>query len=183
MLIGKRGHCLLFFCNFARRFFINRNMSYNRKEAVSYAEKYALTRNPQYYDFSSLGGDCTNFVSQCLFAGTGKMDFNKNGWFYENLNNRSPSWTGVKELGKYLITNNSNIIKAKIVNFDEIEIGDVIQLRQAEEFNHSLIVSRVYKPILSLNDIYICAHTNDRRNVRLSVYTFKELKFLKVLPL
>ena len=156
---------------------------YDRIKAQNYALEYALKRNPRFYDFSSLGGDCTNFISQCLFAGTNKMDYSRNGWYYIDLDNRSPSWTGVGELGEYLINNNSNIIKAKVVSFDEVEIGDVIQLRQAEEFNHSLFVSNVDRPILSFNDIYICAHSNDRKNVRLSIYTFREAKFLKVTSL
>ena len=29
------------------------------------------SRNPAYLDFHGLGGDCTNFVSQCLYAGAG----------------------------------------------------------------------------------------------------------------
>ena len=62
---------------------------YNRKDAVDYAQKYALSRNPNYYDFSNLGGDCTNYMSQCLFAGLKKMSYNpKNLWSYHNLNDR-----------------------------------------------------------------------------------------------
>lgn len=36
---------------------------YNREKAVEYAQKWALSRNPQFYDFDSLGGDCTNVGS------------------------------------------------------------------------------------------------------------------------
>ena len=38
---------------------------YNRTAAVDYARKWALKRNPAYYNFDSVGGDCTNFASQC----------------------------------------------------------------------------------------------------------------------
>lgn len=42
------------------------------------------------------GGDCTNFVSQCIFAGSGIMNHNKRtGWYYINGNKKSPSWSGV----------------------------------------------------------------------------------------
>jgi len=34
-------------------------MEYNRANAVAYAKKWAYGRNPKYYDFSDLGGDCT----------------------------------------------------------------------------------------------------------------------------
>lgn len=36
---------------------------YDREQAVQYARMWAYDRNPAYYDFSNLGGDCTNFVS------------------------------------------------------------------------------------------------------------------------
>ena len=39
--------------------------SYNRNAAISYAKKWALARNPEYYNFDVVGGDCTSFVSQC----------------------------------------------------------------------------------------------------------------------
>lgn len=45
-------------------------MRYNREKAVEYARRWAYDRNPQYYNFDPIGGDCTNFVSQCLFAGS-----------------------------------------------------------------------------------------------------------------
>ena len=37
---------------------------YDRERAVAYAHQWAYSRNPAYYDFSVLGGDCTNFISQ-----------------------------------------------------------------------------------------------------------------------
>lgn len=44
--------------------------SYKRNLAVAYAKKWALSRNPKYYNFDPVGGDCTNFISQCLYAGS-----------------------------------------------------------------------------------------------------------------
>ena len=38
-------------------------IAYDRKAAVEYARKWAYGRNPQYYNFDRLGGDCTNYVS------------------------------------------------------------------------------------------------------------------------
>ena len=46
------------------RFFEN----YNRAAAVLYAHKWAYGRNPRFYDYENLGGDCTNFASQCIYA-------------------------------------------------------------------------------------------------------------------
>ena len=52
-------------------------------KAVAYARRWAFGRNPDYYDFSRLGGDCTNYASQVLFAGAGVMNFTPTyGWYY-----------------------------------------------------------------------------------------------------
>ena len=45
------------------------NTAYSPSKAVSYAKQWAYGRNPNYYDYDPLGGDCANFVSQCLIAG------------------------------------------------------------------------------------------------------------------
>jgi hypothetical protein len=43
--------------------------NYNPQAAVNYADTWWNGRNPNYHDYSSEGGDCANFVSQCLIAG------------------------------------------------------------------------------------------------------------------
>ena len=79
---------------------------YNREKVYEYAKKWAYSRNPQYYNYDAIGGDCTNFVSQCIFSGCNQMNYNKNnGWYYINGNNKSPSWTGVEFLYDFLVYN------------------------------------------------------------------------------
>ena len=41
-------------------------LPYNRAAAVAYAHKWAYGRNPQYYDYEEIGGDCTNYAYQFL---------------------------------------------------------------------------------------------------------------------
>ena len=65
-------------------------LPYNRRAAVAYAHKWAFSRNPAFYDFSEIGGDCTNFASQCLYAGTGIMNFTPEfGWYYIDATDRA----------------------------------------------------------------------------------------------
>ena len=81
-------------------------IDYNRTLAINYATKWALSRNPKYYNFDSVGGDCTNFISQCIFAGSKKMNYShKNGWYYNSGYDKSPSWSGVEYLYNFLTTN------------------------------------------------------------------------------
>lgn len=42
---------------------------YDRDKACEYAKRYAYNYNPNYKNYNSVGGDCANFVSQCLIAG------------------------------------------------------------------------------------------------------------------
>ena len=78
---------------------------YNRKEAVEYAKIWAYKRNPKYYNFDTVGGDCTSFVSQCIYAGAKVMNYSTYGWFYKNGYNKSASWSGVEYLYKFLVNN------------------------------------------------------------------------------
>ena len=50
---------------------------YDRKKAVEYTKKWAFSRNPKYYNLDQIGGDCTSFISQCVFAGSQIMNYTK----------------------------------------------------------------------------------------------------------
>ena len=50
-------------------FLIHNTLSYNPQKAIDYARSWYNRRNPIYTDYSDMGGDCANFVSQCLIAG------------------------------------------------------------------------------------------------------------------
>ena len=83
-----------------------REVIYQRDKVYEYAKKWACDRNPKYYNFDPVGGDCTSFTSQCIYAGIGVMNYEKiNGWYYLNGNNKSPSWSGVKYLYQFLTEN------------------------------------------------------------------------------
>lgn len=67
---------------------LNRQTEYNREDAVNYAKRYALSPNPNFRYFgiyANIGGDCTNFTSQCLFAGGAPMTYSTEyAWWYNN---------------------------------------------------------------------------------------------------
>ena len=48
---------------------IGLTLSYDAAAAVSYAKKWYNSYNSQYLNYNDQGGDCANFVSQCLIAG------------------------------------------------------------------------------------------------------------------
>ena len=154
---------------------------YNREKVKEYAKKWAYSRNPKYYNFDSIGGDCTSFISQCIYAGSGVMNYTKNtGWYYNSVKDRSPSWSGVEFLYKFL-TNNKGVgpigRKAKL---EELQIGDIAQLSfDGIRFGHTLVIVNI-DDILILDNIYIASHTYDSYNRRISSYTFKDIRFIHI---
>ena len=142
-----------------------------RENAVRYAYKWALDRNPKYYNYDNIGGDCTNFISQCLFAGSGVMNPLRNyGWYYYNANDKSPSWTGVEYLYQYLVR------KGGIGPIGrKVRRGDVIQLAFLEDFVHSLIITKIEN-----NRIYVSSHTMDNLNKLLDSYSYTNIRFIHI---
>lgn len=151
-------------------------IQYNRGTVVDYARRWALSRNPAYYDFSDLGGDCTNFVSQCIYAGVGVMNYTQDtGWYYISLSDRSPSWTGVEYLYDFLINNNSVGPYATEVAQEDAEIGDLIQLGRADgNFYHSLVIVGTYPMIL------VASHSYDALDRPLYSYNYYTARFLRI---
>ena len=150
---------------------------YNRENAVTYARRWALSRNPLFYDFTGGGGDCTNFVSQCLLAGSCTMDYTRTfGWYYLSADDRAPAWSGVEFFYNFMVGNQGVGPFGRAVPIDELEIGDVIQLADGEgDFYHTLIISG-----FEGNDILICAHSNDALDRRLSTYNYGSLRVLHI---
>ena len=158
-----------------------RKVEYNRQKAKEYAKKWAYSRNPKYYNFDSIGGDCTNFVSQCIYAGSGIMNYTKDtGWYYNSVNDRAPAWTGVEFLNKFLINNKGVGPRGQKVEIDKIAIGDIVQLNfDGIKFSHTLIVVNIVDT-LRLDNIYVASHTYDSYNRRISSYSFKDIRFIRI---
>lgn len=152
---------------------------YNRSKTVAYARKWAFSRNPEYHSFDSLGGDCTNFVSQCIFAGCGVMNYTADtGWYYISLNNRAAAWTGVEYLAKFLLTNTSYGPYAVQAELSQAQPGDVIQLSfDGERYGHSLLVLTTSS---NPSDITIAAHTFNSLDRKLGTYTYKSARLLSI---
>ncbi len=157
---------------------------YDRRAAVSYAHRWAYDRNPRYYDYEEIGGDCTNFASQCLYTGTGIMNFTPTfGWYYRDANDKSPSWTGVPYFWNFLT---ESAIRPGPFGVESdlfrIQPGDFVQLELNgdETFDHTpIIVERGRVP--TLNNILVAAHSQDADYRPLSSYKFTKIHFLHIL--
>ena len=158
-----------------------RIIEYDRISAVEYAKKWAYKRNNKYYNFDSVGGDCTNFISQCLYAGSKVMNYKKDlGWYYINANNKSPSWTGVEFLYNFLVNNKEVGPFGKEVKQEKIQLGDIAQLSfDGIKYVHSLIITTI-KNLYDLSEIKIASHTFDSYDKPKSDYDFKKIRFIHI---
>lgn len=151
-----------------------REKEYNREKAKAYAMKWSYLRNPAYYNYDKIGGDCTNFVSQCLYAGSGIMNDKPNGWYYRNANDKSPSWTGVEFLYDFLIHNKGVGPYAEEVEEDKLQIGDIVQLSfDGTTFAHSLLI---VNQELGL----VATHTFDSYGKSIDSYSYQKRRNLHI---
>lgn len=134
---------------------------YDRQAAVAYAEKWWNDYNPQFKKFDV---DCTNYVSQCLFAGGAPMRGYPNrtrGWWMQN-NNWSFSWTVANALTQYLSTSKTGLRARQVSNPKKLKLGDVIcyDFQGDGRFDHTTIVTNHDADGMPL----VNAHTDNSRN-------------------
>jgi len=151
---------------------------YQRENAVAYARKYAFSQNPLFGNFAGIGGNCTNFVSQSIYAGGCQMNYTPTfGWYYISLDDRSPSWTGVEFFYNFIIENAGVGPFGRVATSDELEIGDVIQLgREGEGYYHTLLVVG-----FSEEGLLVAAQTDNAYARPLATYDYDFARFIKIL--
>lgn len=159
-----------------------REIEYNRSEAVRYALRWALARNPDFYDYADLGGDCTSFASQCVYAGCGVMNYTPTfGWYYISGSDKSPSWSGVEYFYDFMTTNDGIGPYAANVPLERLLPGDIIQLGNRNgNFYHTLVLTMI-KSVRGVRNYYICAHNNDAFQRNLNTYNYAQLRCLHIL--
>ena len=138
---------------------------YNRSAAADYAARWALSRNPVWADFTYFGGDCANFVSQCLHAGASRMNYTPDtGWYYRSLADRAPAWSGVRFLYRFLLRSSGSGPVGLESPLSSLLPGDPIFLSDGARLYHSLLV------LSPGADPLVAAHTDDSLLRPLSSY-------------
>ena len=157
---------------------------YNRARAVEYARAWALRRNPLFIDFTGIGGNCTNFVSQCVLAGSCTMNYTLDfGWYYISPDERAPAWSGVDFFYDFM-TGESSFAEqnggigpfARAVPREEVELGDVVQYaNMAGDWYHTVIITGT-----DGDELLVSAQSNDALDRPLSSYNFAKARFLHI---
>lgn len=151
---------------------------YDRENAYRYAQRWAMSRNPLFYSFTGIGGDCTNFVSQCVYAGSCTMNYTPVfGWYYVSSYDRTASWTGVEYFYNFITrAEESEGPFGREVGAGGLELGDVVQLGDyTGDFYHTLVVTGFYH-----GTYLVSAHSYDALNRRLDSYTYSQARFLHI---
>ena len=158
-----------------------RGKEYHRDSALRYAHRWAMGRNPVYYDFTGQGGDCTNFISQCIYAGAGVMNHTPDlGWYYYSPSRRAAAWSSVEHLHRFLTTNKAAGPRAVECRLAQALPGDVIQLSMSgERWHHSLLVVQG-SPSGNPEEILVATHTMDSDNRPLASYSYGLTRPLKI---
>ena len=144
-------------------------IQYARRDAVQYARRWALSRNRAYNDFTKGGGDCMNFVSQCLYAGG--LPFKNNGFEWHGLRGGSSfSWRGVdsflKQLKNYQQFGSPRLEFSCEETPESLKAGDLV-FTVAEGVpgdiernpSHVVILSHDYA---DKGQLVVCGHTVDQ---------------------
>jgi hypothetical protein len=109
---------------------ISRKIRYDRSKVVQYAETWWNSVNPKYLEFKV---DCTNFASQCLYAGGAPMDYTgkrASGWWYAGKKGGqelwSFSWAIADSLNNYVMTSRRGLHGTRVGSPQELQPGDMI---------------------------------------------------------
>lgn len=140
---------------------------YDRNKAVAYAKKYALTPNTkEWKNYEAYGGDCTNFISQCLFAGG--IPFDHDGkyvtekWYWYSDNYRTPSFTSADALKDYMMINEGFGLVARLGDLQTMKLGDIVQLGDLKDTTHSMLVVGIIQDDINpdmTKDLLIAQHS------------------------
>ncbi|MCZ8514149.1 amidase domain-containing protein [Paenibacillus filicis] len=122
---------------------------YNRERAAEYADRWWEQSNPAYIHFEV---NCSNYVSQCLFAGGAPMNYTgkrNSGWWYRGRvggqEHWSFSWAVADSLQFYLLTSRSGLRAVEVGSAGQLELGDVISYDWEGDgrFQHSTVVTAI----------------------------------------
>lgn len=158
---------------------------YNRANAIMYAVRWALVENPAwpYFGHGHGGGDCTNFISQCLYAGGWDMRYGAASpleWYCwpKRGQGHSRTWASA-DLFAYCLRNNG---RTRPCQFSELTVGDLV-LEEIADYGirHIMMVTKK-----TSEDIFLSYHSTNYLNtpfkeVKERVGIYNKLSFVKVL--
>lgn len=164
-------------------------LNYNRTKAAEYADNYCGVTwatgkeknkyNTKYKNFTGIGGNCTNFVSQCLGDKEGGGLKHDGSWYcvYKNFTGAevSASWCNADAFKNYILYSGKGklVKKGDFKNIlqpttdspngvlSKLQVGDVIAYALGNDVDHTAIITAFDSHGYPL----INSHTVDRYHV------------------
>lgn len=137
---------------------------------VAYIDEYYDKFNPDYPNWTDIGGDCANYISQVLHAGglpmvgVGKNSMDFENWFSQgnktDIKKVSSTWRGADAFKYYFLENSNehmkfNLIDDKVKYYDYGEVGDPLSILNPNgKAIHTMIVYRKLE-----KELILSAHT------------------------
>lgn len=161
---------------------------YDRAGVVAYAHRWATAprpyNHPPYDDYTDIGGDCTNFVSQAIHEGGnaamtfgGTHGIGTSGWYYYNALDRSMAWNDVDALHTFIVNDrelwSTGTEGCDVLQYQAYE-GDIIQYDWTNNatWDHSTIIVRSEDYGQNNRYHWIAAHTRDVDNYPFTNYIY-----------
>lgn len=166
---------------------------YNREGAVEYALRWsnALDKIRNTSPWQDYEDDSVNFVSQCIFAGIGKMDTegkNKWKWFDAKINLEtsdsgcSNSWFKADSFWIYCTENDhKGVCCLGGAAGGQLEKGDVVQLMMNDRVFSQVIITDVVTDVhKNTLDFLVTGHDSEYVNFPLSLIPCDSVRFIKI---
>ncbi len=164
---------------------------YNRYSAVNYARNWALSRNPDYYNFEDF--DCTNFISQAIHEGSlaEMSDESLSGWYYYDIYDRGVAWTDVDAFHVFTTHEyerdyfyQSGPEGCDLSSKYDLRLGDIVQfdleIDNENVFEHSVIITAM-EYAYGEYFYYFSAHSDNYVDKPLdSVLTYLDRRFIRI---
>ncbi|ATW27385.1 amidase domain-containing protein [Candidatus Formimonas warabiya] len=154
---------------------------YHGLRAVQYARTYTETRNPAFYGIEDFMGNCSNFLSQCLWYGFGSGDQpdiarreNMTAQWYAGQGGGSPAWESVEQFWNYATASRNpgeqSLYGEVVETISQLDPGGIVQTRPGrfrntdEEYSHSLLLVDAPTLLLAQNSPDCFVYYSDLAN-------------------
>ena len=156
---------------------------YDRAVAYDYLMAYCDKRNPAWYAYDEVGGNCMNFGSQVLLAGGIPEDEKGDEeWYWDGQNDLDLSWINVGRFYDYCRDNEGfGLVADTEAGYYTGEVGDVLIVGFAGDHRHTTVISHVVKDETGDTvDYLISCNTTNYRDFPASAYYYTFHRLIKI---
>lgn len=157
--------------------------TYNAAAALAYADTYVGSRSDDWGDYSDVGGNCQNYVSQCLNAGGIPEDvYGDDVWEWYSYSDYTVSWTVVGAFMDYAAYNNGYGLYALTdVPYTSGTAGDTLHVGTEDTWQHSTLISAPVRDAGGdIVDYLVYSNTGDLKNYPASLYGYSQFSIVKI---